>query len=271
MLSAQKYNKSVLPLPLQVFLYEGSTINRSKQLTHGTMLFMGAIVLAILFQAVDVIHSLSKKIEEMVEQETLVPSPPPEKKKFEIIFAKNSPFTYEKKIIKPIMRIREEPKPYIEPVVEIPEIVPPPKPKVVPKKVNKPKVLPKKQEEAKDVSANAEMNAAAVDAQSSNSEYATTQSSGASGDQVVAELLNAVNRYKQYPRMAKRANIEGVNFLAVTIKADGSVSSARLSKGSGNKLLDKASQNLINKLLGIKLSAPNKTVNVNIPIQYNLN
>ncbi len=265
-----------MPRALEIYLFEGASIDRSKQLTHGTMFLITLALLFLASQAVEVVHTLSQRVEEIFYEQVLTPSPPPEDKRFEIVFAENSPLIYEKEIIVPVMIIREEPQPMYEPEPEpipepIPEPVEPPPPPIEPP-VEPIVRAPEPVAEATQTNAVADAEASSMAVEgASTSEFATTESTGASGDQIIAELLNAVNRYKEYPRAAERAGIQGINYLNVTIDPDGRITGASLTQGSGNSMLDGASQDVATQLRSVQLSAPNRDMSVNIPIQYSIN
>jgi len=62
------------------------------------------------------------------------------------------------------------------------------------------------------------------------------------------EVRRLLERQKQYPRAAQRLNIQGVAVLNFTIHADGSITTTRVSRSSGNGLLDEAAQGTVRRV-----------------------
>src|SRR4051812_16362378 len=62
---------------------------------------------------------------------------------------------------------------------------------------------------------------------------APQKATGESRDIYLGRLLAQLNRYKQYPRAARQAHIEGVVMLHFVMAADGKVVSFEISKSSG--------------------------------------
>ncbi len=220
--------------------YGGKTLLNSRILSWFTILMAFSLVLAA---GVEVVIELPSVAQMFKLPEEIIIHEPPKKKKFEVLFTDNSDFIYQLEIKKPVI---EPPKKEPEPIPE------PPKPKPKPKPVAKPQAAPKVE---------APVAAVAVEAP-------PAAPVGASGDQVMAELLSLVNKYKVYPRVAQKRGIQGVNYIVVNVDPSGKVSAANLGKGMGNSVLDNASKKLASKLVSLRLSAPNKPLKVNVPISY---
>ncbi len=291
--SAPKRNKSILPEFLQKFLYDASSQTRSKQFAWATMLVLLVALAITIIRNPEILEVMSQRIQELitqVEEEEFIPREPPEKKRFEIVFADDSLFDYEIHVIRPALHTREEPEPmYIEEPPEpepIPEPEPEPEPEPMPEPEPEPEPEPQpipepvapvvpQQSQVADTNNNAPLENAAestatLNAGASDSNMATTETSGSTRDQVIAELLATVNRLKEYPRTAQRRGIQGTNTIAVTVTPEGVIRNARLVGAMGNDDLDEASRELCTRLIGITISAPNNLIEVTIPIVYRL-
>ncbi len=228
--------------------YGGKTLNNSRVLSWFTILLAFSLVLAA---GVEVVIELPTVAQMFKLPEEIIIHEPPKKKKFEVLFTDNSDFIYQLQLEKPVV---EPPKPKEpEPIPEPPK----PKPKPKPKPAAKPQAAPK-----------VDAPVSTVATQAPIAPPAPPVRVGASGDQIMAELVYLVNKHKVYPRAAQKRSIQGVNYLLVNIEPNGKVSSASLSKGMGNSILDNASKKLASRLVALSLSAPNKALKVNVPISY---
>ncbi len=86
---------------------------------------------------------------------------------------------------------------------------------------------------------------------------------------VLARILQAVERYKKYPRAGRLAGAEGRLVLTVKIGADGKVASCRVTSFSGKSVLDAAGEQLGKKLAGLNVGAKNPMTIV-VPVHYRL-
>ena len=86
---------------------------------------------------------------------------------------------------------------------------------------------------------------------------------------VLARILQAVERYKKYPRAGRLAGAEGRLVLTVKIGADGKVASCRVTSFSGKSVLDAAGEQLGKKLAGLNIGARNPMTIV-VPVHYRL-
>ncbi len=233
MLSAQKVSR--------YHSFGGKTLHSSKALSWATIV---ATLSLILFAGVEIIIELPQVAKLFKLPEEIIIHEPPKKKKFEILFTNNSEFIYMLEVKKPVIEPpKKEPPPKPEP--------PKPKPKPLPP-VAQPKVAPV---------------VAPVEAPVGKPE-GEPGSGGASGDQLMAELISYVNKHKVYPRAAQKRGVQGINYITVNIDPNGKITSASLGKGMGNTTLDNASKKLAEKLTSLRLSAPNKALKVNVPIHY---
>ena len=86
---------------------------------------------------------------------------------------------------------------------------------------------------------------------------------------VLARVLQAVERYKKYPRAGRLAGAEGRLVLTVKIGADGKVASCSVTSFSGKSVLDAAGEQLGKKLTGLNVGAKNPMTIV-VPVHYRL-
>lgn len=88
----------------------------------------------------------------------------------------------------------------------------------------------------------------------------------------LATVLEVLNRYKRYPKQARRIGAEGTAQLLVTISADGKVNACSLGKGSGSSVLDAATERLGEKLVGLDVPAARggKGLRILVPVRYSL-
>lgn len=83
-------------------------------------------------------------------------------------------------------------------------------------------------------------------------------------------LLGVVEKYKRYPKAARRAGLEGVAVVEFAINAQGTVTSAQVVKLTDKTSLDKAAQDLAQKIVGTAFHLPNPGLTVRVPIRYQL-
>ena len=86
---------------------------------------------------------------------------------------------------------------------------------------------------------------------------------------VLARILQAVERYKKYPRAGRLAGAEGRLVLTVKIGADGKVVSCRVTSSSGKSVLDAAGEQLGKKLAGLNVGAKT-SMTIVVPVHYRL-
>jgi protein TonB len=103
---------------------------------------------------------------------------------------------------------------------------------------------------------------------------APQKESGQARESFEARLLSQLNRFKQYPRGARQAHIEGVVMLHFVMDADGKVLSAEIAKSSGRPLLDQEALALIRRaqpLPVLPADFPTRTLDAVVPIEFSLN
>jgi len=86
-------------------------------------------------------------------------------------------------------------------------------------------------------------------------------------------VLAQLNRFKQYPRAARQARIEGVVMLHFVMAADGKVQSFEISKSSGRPVLDAEALALIQRaqpLPALPPDFPSRTLDAVVPIEFSL-
>jgi protein TonB len=95
-----------------------------------------------------------------------------------------------------------------------------------------------------------------------------------SRDSFLGRLLAQLNRFKQYPRSARQARIEGVVMLHFILDAQGKVLSAEIAKSSGRPVLDAEALALIQRaqpLPELPANYPTRTLDAVVPIAFSLN
>ena len=96
---------------------------------------------------------------------------------------------------------------------------------------------------------------------------------GETRDSYLGRVLAQLNRFKQYPRAARQARIEGEVMLHFVMDADGKVQSAEISKSSGRPVLDAEALALIQRaqpLPALPVEFPTRTLDAVVPIEFSL-
>jgi len=102
---------------------------------------------------------------------------------------------------------------------------------------------------------------------------APSKASGETRDSYLGRLLAQLNRFKQYPRTARQARIEGVVMLHFVMSADGKVESYEIAKSSGRPVLDAEALALIQRaqpLPALPPDFPAPTLDAVVPIEFSL-
>jgi TonB family protein len=97
---------------------------------------------------------------------------------------------------------------------------------------------------------------------------------GEGHDSFLGRLLAQLNRFKQYPRSARQAHIEGVVQLHFVMDAQGKVISFEIAQSSGRPVLDSEALALIQRaqpLPALPADYPNRTLDAIVPIEFYLN
>jgi len=86
----------------------------------------------------------------------------------------------------------------------------------------------------------------------------------------LSKIVNAVERYKNYPKQARRIGAEGLAMLLVSVDAQGRVTVSSLQKSSGQASLDSATRELGEKLAGLDTGVRGAAFSVCVPVEYKL-
>ena len=90
----------------------------------------------------------------------------------------------------------------------------------------------------------------------------------------IARLLAQLNRFKQYPRAARQARIQGVVKLHFVMDAHGRVLQADIAESSGRPVLDAEALALIRRaqpLPPLPADFPSRTLDAVVPVEFSLN
>ena len=102
---------------------------------------------------------------------------------------------------------------------------------------------------------------------------APSKAAGETRDSYLGRLLAQLNRFKQYPRAARQARIEGVVMLHFVMNADGKVESFEIAKSSGRPVLDAEALALIQRaqpLPALPADFPTRTLDAVVPVEFSL-
>ena len=103
---------------------------------------------------------------------------------------------------------------------------------------------------------------------------APQKSDGETRDSYLGRVLAQLNRFKQYPRTARQAHIEGVVMLHFVMDENGKVQSFEIAKSSGRPVLDAEALALIQRaqpLPALPADFPTRTLDALVPIEFYLN
>jgi protein TonB len=102
---------------------------------------------------------------------------------------------------------------------------------------------------------------------------APQKASGETRDSYLGRVLAQLNRFKQYPRTARQARIQGVVMLHFVMDADGKVVSSDIAKSSGRPVLDAEALALIQRaqpLPALPVDFSTRTLDAVVPIEFAL-
>ena len=102
---------------------------------------------------------------------------------------------------------------------------------------------------------------------------APQKSDGEARDSYLGRVLAQLNRFKQYPRTARQAHIEGVVMLHFVMDENGKVQSFEIAKSSGRPVLDAEALALIQRaqpLPALPADFPTRTLDALVPIEFHL-
>ncbi len=98
--------------------------------------------------------------------------------------------------------------------------------------------------------------------------------SAALKNKIAANIVYQMERYKKYPKQARRISAEGIAKVTFSVNAAGVVSSADISDSSGYYILDSAALQAAEKIIGSKVvnnESYNKLLQVTVPVEFYLN
>ncbi len=98
--------------------------------------------------------------------------------------------------------------------------------------------------------------------------------SAALKNEIAANIVYQMERYKKYPKQARRISAEGIAKVTFSVNAAGVVSSADISDSSGYYILDSAALQAAEKIIGSKVvnnESYNKLLQVTVPVEFYLN
>lgn len=162
---------------------------------------------------------------------------------------------------------------------------PPEKEPIAPKKKRVPRAAKKKPTQSTTVTAKEQSTSsvsgttldggqtAAYGSQEMTTQATESRGSGTEKYSLIAtELHRAVERHKRYPRQARRTGSEGVVTLRFTLDASGRIMACTVTRPSGNPLLDNATTELGEKLVGTVIASAKGLgpVSVSTPVRYAL-
>ncbi len=187
---------------------------------------------------------------QIVEPEVIDRLVQPKEEEGQKLLAEDSEF----KIDEPkIEEKKPEPKP--EPVKKKPEPAKPKKKPPVKEKAPEPVNIPK---------------ASSGDGKDAHAEVAGSSAEVTRKNVLVTKLVMLVERYKRYPKAARRAGQEATLELEFTISDAGIVTDARLKTASAFVPLNGATEKIAEKILGADLQSTGTAITVTVPVQYQL-
>lgn len=147
-----------------------------------------------------------------------------------------------------------------------------PKPKTLPQQASEP--LPKAMTETKVEPESvklAEENVPKSVASATPTALLSTNTQADEQSLLLASLLQEIERYKKYPKLARRRSLEGTIDLILTLDAQGTVIAYKLRTDRGAPLLKEATSRLGQRLVGFTSKIDTKKqLQIHIPIQYSL-
>ncbi len=163
-----------------------------------------------------------------------------------------------------------------EPPVVKPAELPPP---IAPVKEVKEKVVPKepRKKEVKPVAKPVPVknNKLSKAKPSSNESIKPASLAGSSSElqaknKLASLLVALIEKKKKYPKAAIRSGTEGVCHAKFRFDKEGRIISASLSVPSGKAVLDRASNQLAQQLIGTNFNIPNSGIEIQVPIKFEL-
>lgn len=174
--------------------------------------------------------------------------------------------------VPPELELEPEPEPVIEPIIE------PVEPVVAPQTPPLPAVQPTPNTERTEpvVQAPASTEQPNASTQSVETGRATAEIGVADASveaDYIAQLASWLARHKQYPRTARRRNLEGVAQLTFTLNAEGKVLKSDVTGSSGYQVLDREVVKMLERaepLPAFPTGLNRRTMEIIIPIRFEL-
>jgi protein TonB len=172
-----------------------------------------------------------------------------------------------------------QPEPRPEPQPE-PEPEPEPQPQPEPRPEPQPEPEPDEAAEAEEVTAPAETSQAEEASEAEETAEQDLQGDGSSGggdpgafEDYRTRLQAWLERHKDYPVAARRRRQEGVVELTFTLRRDGTVAAAEVSRPSGSILLDRAARRMLDRaepMPAFPDSLPVEEMELTVPVEFRL-
>lgn len=92
-------------------------------------------------------------------------------------------------------------------------------------------------------------------------------------NEAAANIVYMMERYKEYPKQARRLNAEGITNITFSIEKNGVVQGAEITKSSGYTVLDNAALKAAQKIVGLNAvnnSSYNEYLKVTVPVDFYL-
>jgi len=170
-----------------------------------------------------------------------------------------------------------EPEPIVEPIIEpvqpVPELPTPPVPAV---EASAPieRAEPSEQEPSEQAPASTQHANSSIQSVATGSANAETGVADAALEaDYIAQLSSWLARHKQYPRAARRRNLEGVAQLTFTLNSEGKVLKSDITGPSGYRILDREVFKMLERaepLPAFPAGLNRQTMEIIIPIRFEL-
>lgn len=92
-------------------------------------------------------------------------------------------------------------------------------------------------------------------------------------NEAAANIVYMMERYKKYPKQARRLSAEGITNITFSIEKNGVVKSAEITKSSGYTVLDNAALKAAQKIVGLNAvnnQSYNEYLKVTVPVDFYL-
>lgn len=93
-------------------------------------------------------------------------------------------------------------------------------------------------------------------------------------NEAAAKIVYQMERYKKYPKQARRINAEGITKVTFSINSAGIVANVNITDSSGYSILDNAALQAAEKIIGSKVvtdESYNNLLQVTVPVDFYLN